>query len=121
MAENPETTLEELTRVRWELQATRRALIALCLADDAHKTALKKLMSAPLHQAIDECENEDRATFRLKEAVALCVELGRSMLDYLTVADCPKCGGSGVLTQEDMDGRTTHSGPCTACGGSGEA
>lgn len=76
---NPETTLEELTRVREEQQVTRRALIALCLADDAHTAARQRMMSAPLHQAIDESAIEDRTAAQLKEAVTLCVELGRSL------------------------------------------
>jgi hypothetical protein len=79
MADVPETTLEELYRMREEQQATRRALIALCLADDAHQEALKRMMRAPIRQAIDESENEDRAALQLKEAVKLCVELGRSL------------------------------------------
>lgn len=80
MAEaNPETTLEELIRIREELQGTRIALVALCNADDAYQASYKHVMYSPLHESLEESSNTSRLERRRQEAITLCVELGRSL------------------------------------------
>ena len=76
---NPETTLEELTRVREELQGMRVALIALAKADDAFQVVRKQMMRSPLHEAIEVSSNITRLEHQREEAITLCVELGASL------------------------------------------
>jgi hypothetical protein len=82
-AATPETTLEELTRVREELHAVRIALMALCSADDAYQASYKIMMRSPLHEALEESNNTSRVERQRNEAITLCVELGRSLKDHL--------------------------------------
>lgn len=76
---NPETTLEELTRVREELQGMRVALIALAKADDVYQAARKRMMRSPLHEALEVSSDITHLERQREEAITLCAELGRSL------------------------------------------
>jgi len=98
---NPETTLEELTRLREELQGSRLALMALCSADDAYHASYKIMIRAPLHKSLEESARTNHLERLREEAITLCVELGRSLKSERE-GTCGRCGGPGPLNQQGM-------------------